>query len=84
MALKFQNRFWLKFSARKPLSYGSKLLTQVRWMGYYGKLAKHGGFQVISGSYLDFQVFGGLLTRVFWGKLSNKLQKHLKDAPTPH
>ena len=44
MALKFKNRFWLKFSTRKPISYGSKLFTQVSWMGYYGKLAKHGGF----------------------------------------
>ena len=85
MALKFKNRFWLKFSARKPISFGSKLLTQVSWMGYYGKLAKHGGFQVISGNYLDFQVFGGGFWQGFSGEnyqISFKNSSKMLPHPT--
>ena len=33
---------------------------------------------------MDFQVFGGLLTRVLGVKLSNELQKLIKDAVRPH
>ena len=53
-------------------------------MGNYGKLAKHGGFQVISGNYLDFQVFGGAFDKGFRGKIIKKASKtHERCCHTP-